>query len=86
MEFPKAFRNERLLFLKKSRLLAALEKEITLKVIQLEPQDVKSGIDMLIPLFHDRFPPEIDNVQKTVFYVIVLNKYAEGGYCNEDDF
>ena len=33
MEFPKAFRNERLLFLKKSRLLAALEKEITLKVI-----------------------------------------------------
>ena len=30
MEFPKAFRNERLLFLKKSRLLAALEKEITL--------------------------------------------------------
>ena len=68
------------------RLLAAWENEIALKVIQLEPQNIESGIDMLIPLFHDRFPPEIDNVQKTVFYVIVLNKYAEGGYCNEDDF
>lgn len=67
MEFPKAFRNERLLFLKKSRLLAALEKEITLKVIQLEPQDVKSGIDMLIPLLYDRLPPEIDNTQKVKF-------------------
>ncbi len=69
MEFPKAFRNERLLFLKKSRLLAALEKEITLKVIQLEPQDVKSGIDMLIPLLYDRLPPEIDNTQKVKFMV-----------------
>ena len=69
MEFPKAFRNERLLFLKKSRLLAALEKEITLKVIQLEPQDVKSGIDMLIPLLYDRLPPEIDNTQKVKFSV-----------------
>ncbi|MEE0366411.1 MAG: hypothetical protein UD575_16295 [Oscillospiraceae bacterium] len=69
MEFPKAFRNERLLFLKKSRLLAALEKEITLKVIQLEPQDVKSGIDMLIPLLYDRLPPEIDNTQKVKFTV-----------------
>ena len=75
-----------MLKLNKSRLLAALEKEIALKVIQLEPQNIELGIDMLIPLFHDRFPPEIDNVQKTVFYVIVLNKYAEGGYCNEDDF
>lgn len=54
-------------FLKKSRLLAALEKEITLKVIQWEPQDVKSGIDMLIPLFYDRLPPEIDNAQKVKF-------------------
>lgn len=69
MEFPKAFRNERLLFLKKSRLLAALEKEITLKVIQLEPQDIKSGIDMLIPLLYDRLPPEIDNTQKVKFTV-----------------
>ena len=69
MEFPKAFRNERLLFLKKSRLLAALEKKITLKVIQLEPQDVKSGIDMLIPLLYDRLPPEIDNTQKVKFTV-----------------
>lgn len=69
MEFPKAFRNERLLFLKKSRLLAALEKKITLKVIQLEPQDVKSGIDMLIPLLYDRLPPEIDNTQKVKFMV-----------------
>ena len=69
MEFPKAFRNERLLFLKKSRLLAALEKEITLKVIQLEPQDVKSGIDMLISLLYDRLPPEIDNTQKVKFTV-----------------
>lgn len=69
MEFPKAFRNERLLFLKKSRLLAALEKEITLKVIQLEPQDVKLGIDMLIPLLYDRLPPEIDNTQKVKFTV-----------------
>ena len=69
MEFPKAFRNERLLFLKKSRLLAALVKEITLKVIQLEPQDVKSGIDMLIPLLYDRLPPEIDNTQKVKFTV-----------------
>ena len=69
MEFPKAFRNERLLFLKKSRLLAALEKEITLKVIQLEPQDVKSGIDILIPLLYDRLPPEIDNTQKVKFTV-----------------
>lgn len=55
--------------LKKSRLLAALEKEITLKVIQLEPQDVKSGIDMLIPLLYDRLPPEIDNTQKVKFMV-----------------
>lgn len=53
----------------KTRLLAALEKEITLKVIQLEPQDVKSGIDMLIPLLYDRLPPEIDNTQKVKFTV-----------------
>lgn len=70
-----------------SRSIQALEKEM---VDVLEKTDklgeTEDAIDLLSSQFHERFPVEYDNAEKTVLYLIVINKYAEGGYDNEIDF
>ena len=44
--------------------------------------DIEAGIDLLTKSFHGVFPPEYDNAEKTIFYVIVINRYIEGVYDN----
>jgi len=41
---------------------------------------IDSGIDLLTDSFHNRFPTEYDNAEKTIFYVIVINRFVEGVY------
>ena len=47
-----------------------------------EISDVEDAIDVLTDLYHDKFPVEYSNAEKTVCYMIVIHKYVEGGYDN----
>ncbi len=42
--------------------------------------DMSNAIDLLSGVFYDSFPIEYDNAEKTVCFMIVINKYIEGGY------
>lgn len=44
--------------------------------------DIEAGIDLLTKSFHGVFPPEYDHAEKTIFYMIVINRYIEGVYDN----
>lgn len=45
---------------------------------------MEATLDCLSEKFHDSFPIEIGNDVKTVFYIIIINRFAEGVYDNED--
>lgn len=68
-----------------SRPLKKLEDDIS-AYLKEQPDigDMESAIDMLIQHFHELFPIEYDNAEKTVFYIIVLFKFQEGVYDDED--
>lgn len=48
-------------------------------------EDIDDAIDCLMEKFHDNFPIEISNAEKVVFYIVVLKRFEEGVYDNEDD-
>ena len=50
-----------------------------------ELSDVETAIDLLTDVYHDEFPVEYSNAEKTVCYMIVVHKFMEGGYDNEID-
>lgn len=50
-----------------------------------ELSDVETAIDLLTGVYHDDFPVEYSNAEKTVCYMIVVHKFMEGGYDNEID-
>lgn len=67
--------------LAKSRDMQALE----LSMVELLDKtdnigDMDKAIDLLSDSFHDSFPIEYDNAEKTVCYMLVISKYIEGGY------
>ena len=69
-----------------SRLLRNMELRIA-EALKDDDQysDIDSAIDYLTERFHDQFPIEYDNANKTVFYIIVISKFEEGVYDDEDD-
>ena len=44
---------------------------------------METAIDLLTSMYHDDFPVEYSNAEKTVCYMIVIHKFMEGGYDNE---
>lgn len=48
-------------------------------------QDMDSAIDSLTEQFHGRFPLEVTNAEKVVFYIVIIKRFEEGVYDNEDD-
>lgn len=48
--------------------------------------EIEDVLDLLSSQFHECFPVEYNNAEKTALYLIVINKYVEGGYDNETDF
>ena len=48
------------------------------------PQDIESMIDELEQQFQGSFPTGYENAEKTVFYLIIIYKFLEGAY-DEDD-
>jgi hypothetical protein len=48
-------------------------------------EDMENTIDRLIDNFNDAFPPEITNAEKVVFYIVVIKRFEEGVYDDEDD-
>lgn len=48
-------------------------------------QGMNEAIDRLTEQFHDRFPIEVTNAEKIVFYIVVIKRFEEGVYDNEDD-
>ena len=71
------------------KVLQNKEKEVASYLVNLESRGVFLGnvddmIDALTTTFHDTFPVGYDNAEKTVFYIIIINKFTEGVY-DEDD-
>lgn len=59
-----------------------MEKRIGAFLINHEDAitSIDSGIDLLTDSFHEQFPAEYDNAEKTIFYVVVINRFIEGVY------
>ena len=69
-----------------SRSLKELEKKIAAFMIeQTKLGDIESAIEMIKKNFHDEFPLEYDDTEKTVFYIIIIYKFVEGVYDDEND-
>lgn len=66
------------IFRQKEAEIAAFLKEAD------ELESMEATLDCLSEKFHDSFPIEIGNDVKTVFYIIIINRFAEGVYDNED--
>lgn len=68
----------------RSRILQNMETMMakTLKEHE-EISDIEEAINILTNLYHEKFPIEYTNAEKTVCYMIVIHKYVEGGYDNE---
>lgn len=65
-----------------SILLKTLERKIGEFLVSNcgDLEDIDSIIDSLTQTFHDNFPKEINNAEKIVFYIVVINRYIEGVY------
>lgn len=70
-----------------SRPLKQLEKRIGAFLISNEEEltGMEKGVDLLTHSFHDTFPIEFDNAEKTVFYIIVICRFTEGVYDDETE-
>ena len=68
----------------RSRVLQNMEIMMAKTLMEYsEISDVEEAIDILTDSYHDKFPVEYSNAEKTVCYMIVIHKYVEGGYDNE---
>lgn len=67
-----------------SRVIQNMENSMA-KTLREHPEvvDIEAAIDLLTNIYHDKFSVEYGNAEKTVCYMIVIHKYAEGGYDNE---
>lgn len=70
-----------------SKLLQELERKIGKYLVkQTNIGTIQSTVELLTDGFHSAFPIEYDNADKTVFYIIIIYKFVEGVYDNENDF
>lgn len=68
----------------RSRVLQKMEVLMAQTLAEYpEISDIEDAIDLLTNTYHDEFPVEYSNAEKTVCYMIVIHKFVEGGYDNE---
>lgn len=69
----------------RSRVVQGMEISMVKTLVDHpEVSDVDAAIDLLTNIYHDKFSVEYSNAEKTVCYMIVIHKYMEGGYENEN--
>lgn len=69
-----------------SRLINQIENAVAEYLLSNNDwQDMDGAIDCLTEQFHERFPIEVTNAEKIVFYIVVIKRFEEGVYDNEDD-
>lgn len=69
-----------------SRLINQIENAVAEYLLSNNDwQDIDGAIDCLTEQFHERFPIEVTNAEKIVFYIVVIKRFEEGVYDNEDD-
>lgn len=67
--------------LTKSKVAQEIEKKVALFISENpEINEIDDMLDKLSDTFHSQFPIEYSNAEKTVFYILVIKKYEEGGY------
>ena len=73
-------------FLENPAMLKGLEKDIGSFLLK-QPQitSIEKAIDLLSDRFHNVFPIEFSNADKTVFYVVIIYRFEEGVYDNGND-
>ncbi len=70
----------------KSRLVQKLESDIVRFIDEkLELNEMDELIEVLKEKFHSQFPIEYSDAEKIVLYILVIKKYEEGAYDNEND-
>lgn len=68
----------------RSRVLQDMEVLMAKTLMEYpEVTDIEDAIDLLTNMYHEKFPIEYSNAEKTVCYIIVIHKFVEGGYDNE---
>lgn len=69
-----------------SRGLKELEHRIVEYLKSEQPHgDQQAVAQVIMDVFGDVFDVEVDNLQRLIIVLIVVNRYAEGGYGNADD-
>ncbi len=68
----------------RSRELQNMEREM-IKTLEEHPEiaEMDDIIELLADEYHHRFPLEYSNAEKTVYYMVIIHKFVEGGYDNE---
>ena len=70
-----------------NKILREIEKKIGLFLLdQDEIGPIESALELLIKQFHGSFPIEYSNADKTVFYIIIVFRFEEGVYDDENGF
>ena len=70
-----------------NKKLREIEKKIGLFLLdQDEIGPIESALELLIKQFHGSFPIEYSNADKTVFYIIIVFRFEEGVYDDENGF
>lgn len=68
----------------RSRVLQNMEILMAKTLMEYpEISGIEEAIDVLTNIYHEKFPVEYSNAEKTVCYMIVIHKFVEGGYDNE---
>ena len=69
----------------KSRHMQDLEYKMAKELYKSSSKKMsfEEAIDYLTGFFHDEFPLEYSNEEKIVCYMLVINKYEEGGFDDE---
>lgn len=69
-----------------SKAIRKIEKSISEYLLSRDDWDDMDGaLDCLTEKFHDTFPVEVKNAEKIVFYIVIIKRFEEGVYDNEDD-
>ncbi len=69
-----------------SHILHVLEKKVSMYLLTSDCGTINQALIQLHQEFDNQFPIEYDEEMKVLFYVIVIGRFEQGAYENENDF
>lgn len=72
-------------YLATSKPAKRIEKDIARYLLEHDVGDIENAINTLISEFDDRFSVEVTRAERTLLYVIIIARFEDGVYENEND-